>query len=133
MLECLILGDSIAVGIAQYRPECIVYATVGINSYRFVDYHIASDLSAKTVIISLGSNDSKSVKTLRELFALRQVIDAKRVYWVLPAKNKAAAEAVSIVADKFEDKSISIAELSKDHVHPTAKEYKRLAELTKKF
>ena len=65
------------------------------------------------------------------MFALRQVIDAKRVYWVLPANNKTAAEAVSIVADKFEDKSIQIVELSKDRVHPTANEYKRLAQVTK--
>jgi len=133
MLECLILGDSIAVGIAQHRTECVTYATVGINSRKFVDHHITGDLNANTVVISLGANDSKNIKTLKELFALRQVIGSKHVVWVLPAKNKAAAEAVSIVADKFEDKSISIAELSKDHVHPTTKEYKRLAELTKKF
>jgi len=131
MLGCLILGDSIAVGIAQHRPECIAYATVGITSRKFVDQHIAGDLNANTVVVSLGANDSKNIKTLKELFALRQVIGSKHVVWILPANNKTAAEAVSIVADKFEDKSISIAELSKDHVHPTAREYKRLASLTK--
>lgn len=131
MLECLILGDSIAVGIAQHRPECVAYATVGINSRKFVDQHIAGDLSANTVVISLGANDSKNVQTLKELFALRQVIGSKHVIWVLPANNKVAAEAVSIVADKFEDKTVQIAKLSKDHVHPTGKEYMRLAETTK--
>jgi hypothetical protein len=30
MFECMILGDSIATGIAQNRPECITYATVGV-------------------------------------------------------------------------------------------------------
>jgi lysophospholipase L1-like esterase len=131
MLECLILGDSIAVGIAQHRPECIAYATVGITSRKFVDNHITGDLSANTVVVSLGANDSKNMKTLKELFALRQVISAKRVYWILPANNKTAEEAVSIVADKFEDKAIEISALRKDHVHPTAKEYKRLAEATR--
>lgn len=131
MIDCLIMGDSIAVGIAQHRPECITYATVGVNSRKFVDTHIAGDLSANTVVISLGANDSKNMKTLKELFALRQVVNAKRVIWVLPANNKNAAEAVSIVADKFEDKAVQISELSKDRVHPTAKEYKRLAEVTK--
>jgi len=32
MIECLILGDSIAVGIGQMRPECVVQAKSGINS-----------------------------------------------------------------------------------------------------
>lgn len=131
MIDCLIMGDSIAVGIAQHRVECITYASVGVNSRKFVDNHITGDLSAKTVVISLGSNDSKDMKTLSELFALRQVINAKKVIWVLPAKNKAAAQAVSIVADKFEDKTAQILEVSKDLVHPTAKEYKRLAGITK--
>lgn len=131
MIDCLIMGDSIAVGIAQHRVECITYASVGVNSRKFVDNHITGDLSAKTVVISLGSNDSKDMKTLSELFALRQVINAKKVIWVLPAKNKTAAQAVSIVADKFEDKTAQILEVSKDLVHPTAKEYKRLAGITK--
>ena len=131
MLDCLILGDSIAVGIAQHRPECVAYATVGINSRKFVDNHIAGDLNANTVVISLGANDSKNIKTLKELFALRQVIGSKHVVWVLPANNKNAAEAVSIVADKFEDKAVQISELSKDRVHPTAREYKSIAERTK--
>jgi lysophospholipase L1-like esterase len=131
MLECLILGDSIAVGIAQHRPECIAYATVGINSRKFVDNHITGDLNAKTVIISLGSNDTKNIKTLSELFALRQVIKADRVYWVLPAKDTQAKEAVGIVADKFEDKTIQITKLSKDGIHPTGKEYIELAIKTK--
>ncbi len=33
MIECLILGDSIAVGTAQARPECVAYVKSGINSY----------------------------------------------------------------------------------------------------
>ncbi len=35
MIECLILGDSIAVGTAQARPECVSYATSGINTTQF--------------------------------------------------------------------------------------------------
>ena len=131
MPECLILGDSIAVGIAQHRPECIAYATVGINSRKFVDNHITGNLNAKTVIISLGSNDTKNIKTLSELFALRQVIKADRVYWVLPAKDTQAKEAVGIVADKFEDKTVGITKLSKDGIHPTGQEYIELAIKTK--
>jgi lysophospholipase L1-like esterase len=131
MIECLLLGDSIAVGVAQFRPECVAHTKVGINSRNWIDRNITKDLSAKTVIISLGSNDSKNMKTLKELFALREVIDAKRVYWIVPAVNAEAQEAVKIVADKFEDRILVIPQLSKDKVHPTTNGYKELANSTR--
>lgn len=131
MLDCLILGDSIAVGVGQFRPECEVHAKVGINSRNWVDRNITKDLAANTVVISLGSNDPKKMKTLQELFTLRQVVEAKRVYWIVPAVNTEAQEAVKIVADKYEDKILLIPQLSKDKVHPTTNGYKELAEKTK--
>jgi lysophospholipase L1-like esterase len=131
MLECLILGDSIAVGIAQHRPECVAYAKVGINSRNWVNQNITKELSAGTVIISLGSNDHKNVNTLRELFTLREVVRAKQVYWILPAINPEVQEMVDIVADKYEDKIIKIPTVSKDGVHPTTNAYKELAIKTK--
>lgn len=131
MIECLILGDSIAVGIAQHRTECIAYATVGITSRKFVKDHINGDLSADTVIISLGSNDSENMATLKELFALRQVVKAKKVVWVLPSNKPSKTEAVEIVADKFEDRTVKTSMVSKDGVHPTAKGYRQLSELTR--
>jgi hypothetical protein len=131
MLDCLILGDSIAVGVAQFRPECGVHAKVGINSRNWVDKNITKDLVANTVVISLGSNDPKNMKTINELFALRQVVGAKQVYWIVPAVNVEAQEAVKIVADKFEDKILFIPQLSKDKIHPTTNGYKELANNTK--
>ena len=131
MIECLLLGDSIAVGVAQYRPECEVHAKVGINSRNYVDRNITKDLAAKTVIISLGSNDSKNMKTLEELLTLREIVEAKRVYWIVPAVNAKAQEAVKIVADKFGDKILIIPQLSKDKVHPTTNGYKELANSTR--
>lgn len=131
MLDCLILGDSIAVGLAQFRPECGVHAKVGINSRNWVDKNITKDLVANTVVISLGSNDPKNMKTIKELFALRQVVGAKQVYWIVPAVNVEAQEAVKIVADKFEDKILFIPQLSKDKIHPTTNGYKELANNTK--
>jgi len=131
MLDCLILGDSIAIGIAQQRPECRVYAKVGINSRAWVDKNITKELSADTVIISLGSNDYKKINTLKELFTIRNVVSAKRVYWIVPAIKPEVQEMVDIVADKFEDIVIHINKVSSDGVHPTTAEYKRLAEVTK--
>jgi lysophospholipase L1-like esterase len=131
MLDCLILGDSIAVGVAQHRPECQVIAKVGITSKTWVNKNITKDLSADTVIISLGSNDYKKINTLKELFTVRQVVSARHVYWIVPAINPEIQEMVEIVADKFEDKVIHIKKVSSDKVHPTATEYKRMAEVTK--
>ena len=131
MLECLIIGDSIAVGTAQHRPECAVIARVGINSKSWVNKHITEDLQAGTVVISLGSNDSANMATLKELFSIRQVVKAKQVVWIVPAIKPEKQEAVEIVADKFEDKIVRITELGKDGVHPTANGYKILANKTK--
>jgi lysophospholipase L1-like esterase len=131
MFECMILGDSIATGIASNRPECIAYATVGVNTRKFVTEHITGDLSAKTVVISLGTNDSRDMKTLSDLFALRQVIKADRVFWVLPAKDSPARASVITTSDRFKDTALTIDNLSRDGIHPTSKGYKELANKTK--
>jgi hypothetical protein len=60
MIECLILGDSIAVGVSQLRPECIVQAQSGINSEDYANglFRHFELIHAKKTIISLGSNDA---------------------------------------------------------------------------
>ena len=35
MLDCLILGDSIAVGVHMFKKECVAYAKGGINSWQY--------------------------------------------------------------------------------------------------
>lgn len=130
MIDCLILGDSIAVGTGIFRKECTTIAQTGITSKDYNKKYNKGSFEATTVVISLGSNDSENTQTLKELFALRQVVKAKKVYWVLPANKETKREDVSIVADKFEDKIISFSP-SKDKVHPTVSGYKELAEKTK--
>ena len=93
--------------------------------------NITKELSAETVVISLGSNDHKKINTLKELFVIREVITARHVYWIIPANNPDIQEMVEIVADKFEDKILRIPEVSKDKVHPTTNGYKSLANSTK--
>jgi lysophospholipase L1-like esterase len=128
MLDCLILGDSIAVGTAQFRPDCAVYAKGGINSHNWLNKNIDKKLTAKSVIISLGSNDHQGVKTFHELMSIRQLTDAGRVYWILPANKPDVAEIVEIIAKNFGDTILPITKLSKDGVHPTTVGYKELAE-----
>ena len=131
MLECLILGDSIAVGTHQARPECAVYARGGINSRDFVNRYIGKDLVADTVVISLGSNDHKGIKTKNELMDLRSQVVAKKVYWILPAIKPDIQEIVEEVAHKYGDWIIRIPYLSNDGVHPTRQGYKKIGDITK--
>jgi lysophospholipase L1-like esterase len=136
MLECLILGDSLAVGVGQIRKECVTHAVSGINSYNYVNRHVLNtkgDTHAKTVIISLGSNDTKDINTYEELLALRQLVDADRVYWILPNIKETKRKAVWMVARHFGDHVLDAraVDRSPDTVHPTYKGYKELANLTK--
>jgi lysophospholipase L1-like esterase len=131
------MGDSLAVGVGQIRKECVTYAKSGINSYDYVNRHVlhtnGSNKQAKTVIISLGSNDTKNIKTFEELDTLRQLVKADRVYWIVPAIKEDKRKAVWAVANKYHDHVIETRnqELRPDKVHPTYKGYKGIADETR--
>jgi lysophospholipase L1-like esterase len=132
MLDCLIVGDSIAVGTHQFKPECAVYAKGGINSKQWVDKNIQNmPLQAKTVIISLGSNDHKYIKTESELQTVRQLTKADRVYWILPAIKPDIQEIVKKVAAQYGDTVLPITQLQPDKIHPSWAGYKEIAKETK--
>ena len=132
MLACLIVGDSIAVGTATTRPECVAYVKGGINSYQWLNKNIQNTpLQAKTVIISLGSNDHKYVKTESELQTIRQLTKADRVFWILPAIKPDIQEIVRKVASEYGDTVLPITRLQTDGVHPSWAGYKELGEKTR--
>lgn len=129
MLECLILGDSIAVGTAQVRPECVSYSKGGINSHQWLNKNVdKSPYVARTVIISLGSNDHQYVKTESELQAIRQLTKADRVYWILPAIKPDIQDIVRRVAANNGDVVLPMTRLQKDGIHPSWAGYKDLAD-----
>lgn len=135
MLDCLILGDSIGVGTHIYRPECATYAHTGINSLQWKKKYIENDfgnnLNAKTVIISLGSNDHKAINTREEIATIRKNVTAKHVYWILPAIKPEVQNAVREIALGFGDTVLEIKKLQSDKVHPTLDGYKDIADRTK--
>ena len=136
MLDCLILGDSLAVGVGQIRTECATYAKSGISSYDYVNryvFYTKGNTSAKTVIISLGSNDLKNINTYEELVTLRELVKADRVYWILPNIKEEKRRAVGMVAEKYKDNIIDARnhDTSLDKVHPTYTGYKSIAEKTR--
>ena len=143
MLECLIMGDSIAVGTAQVRQECLSYSKGGINSWQWRKQYLEKDggtlPQAKTVIISLGSNDHKGVKTVDELRTIRKQVNAQRVFWILPHGNNPASGVdigwiqafVKVVAGEHNDMVLPITRVQADNIHPSWAGYKDLAEKTK--
>ena len=140
MLECLIMGDSIAVGTSQVRQECVSYSKGGINSYQWLNSNVGkSPYAAKTVIISLGSNDHKYVNTENELRTIRELTNAERVFWILPAGNHPKSNVsiqyiqlvVKQIAKEKGDIVLPITRLQKDGIHPSWAGYKELADQTK--
>lgn len=132
MLDCLILGDSIAVGTHQFKPECVAYAKGGINSWQYNKDYVTprkNDFGAEVVIISLGSNDHAGVKTYNELYRLRERVKAQRVYWILPNAEKFPKQEhdVNLISISFGDFVIKPTRYQKDQVHPSWEGYKEIA------
>jgi lysophospholipase L1-like esterase len=140
MLDCLILGDSIAVGTAQVRTECVSYSKGGWNSWQWNKHYIDKenkDLTARSVIISLGTNDHNGVKTFDELLKMRRSVTAMRVYWILPPCNDKFCkphvnDIVELIAKNYGDTVINTKRLQADAIHPSWAGYKELAEQSKK-
>jgi lysophospholipase L1-like esterase len=134
MLECLIVGDSIAVGVSQVRPECEAIAKSGINSSDWNKKHLHKLKPARTLIISLGANDL-GINTEGHVRSLRTNAQADRVFWLLPRQKlkPKQVEAVRQVATEFGDTVIPRPEnnISSDGVHPTYKGYKILGDQTR--
>lgn len=136
MLECLILGDSIAVGTANYRKECASYSIGGYNTWQWNRKFANQPLLAKSVIISLGTNDHSGVNTFKELMTMRSRVDAQQVYWILPPCNPkfckpSVNETVEIIAKNFGDFVIKTNRLQQDGIHPSWAGYKELADNSK--
>ena len=120
---CLVLGDSIAVGIAPFKPTCVVAAKVGASSAR-----ILSGAPRKIfgrVYISAGSNDPLNPKLVSNLQAIRRVYPQAEVTWLAP-RNSFAAQKVYQVAVQNRDKVIYLSKFkSNDGIHP--KDYGQVA------
>ena len=138
MLECLILGDSIAVGISQHRSGCVHLARGGINTSVYNrDYGpsmLIANMDYHTVIISLGTNDSTGMDTEGNIRRLRGTVQGKQVFWVLPSAERRPSQrqAVMKIAAEFRDAIISVdlPQLGADRIHPTGRGYQEIAQKT---
>ena len=132
MLECLILGDSIAVGTKMFAPkECISYSTGGWNTWQWNRGYGDKKLAAKTLVISLGTNDHAGVNTERELRKMRSRAQAERVVWIMPPCNKGFCKPkvnsiVEKLAREYGDVIVSTPYVQPDNIHPSWRGYKDL-------
>lgn len=138
MFECLILGDSIAVGLGQAKPECTTIARVGITSERWIrgfgSNPFYKDDNYKIAIISLGTNDYKNM-TGEMLYLIRKELKANKVIWILPSYSLKPIQRMLIIelANEFKDKVLDISEhIGRDGIHPSSLEdYKKIANKAK--
>jgi len=139
MLECLIIGDSIAVGIGQARPECVTLARSGITSenwYRGYAYNPYFRDPYRVVVISLGTNDMRGM-TSEILFNIRQKITAPMVIWILPSSTLKPIQVTVIkeIANEFKDKILPIHDhIGPDGIHPpNLNEYRKIGDKIKQL
>ena len=137
MIDCMVIGDSIAVGTAMYRPECVSYSRGGWNTWQWNRDYLPHAITKpyETIIISLGANDHQGVKTESELRKMRSAIKGKRVFWIDPGKDRKPVphDAIVRIAAEYGDVILPRPKdhMSADGIHPTGKGYKILAEQTK--
>lgn len=130
MVPCVIMGDSIAVGVGMYRPDCETVARSGITSVRYVNAMLTPH-DAQTIVISLGVNDDDTIDTVANLRQMRAELRAETIYWLLPGIRERKREAIRTVAQEFGDRLIETRGYTgRDHLHPTGAGYQTLASMT---
>ena len=126
MIPCLVIGDSLAVGVGLTLPECRTEARVGLSARQFV-HEFLSPREADKVVISLGVNDGESAYTIPNLRRVRESVRGRTVYWLLPAQHDYARIAIRTVAARFGDRVIDCTPHSgPDGLHPTGSGYRSL-------
>jgi len=138
MLECLIIGDSIASGIASVKPDCVRMTEIGINSadwYKKNHNRPLFDMETyKYVVISLGSNDQNE-KSYDWMLKTRKLIKEGRVIWILPSKEVKTKQydLVQKISSEFGDYVMDISDkVGKDKIHPpTVRAYEEISKSLK--
>lgn len=133
MLDCLIIGDSIAVGTHHFKPECVSYSQGGITSHGWNKKFGNNPLAADSVIISLSTNDWEKADTYASLMNIRTKVKSSRVFWIQPniESKPDAVKHVKAVAAQFGDTVITTSRWQKDKIHPSWAGYKELVSQAK--
>jgi hypothetical protein len=118
-MSCLILGDSIAVGLSWFVKGCAVVAKVGMSSAWILANAPGGNFDK--VYISAGSNDPGNPALLSNLRAIRAKYSESHVVWIRPANG---AGKFTLQAATSGDRIVYFTP-GPDHVHPQS--YAQLA------
>jgi hypothetical protein len=129
LIPCAAIGDSIAVGVGQARPECVTTARVGITSGTYINSLLPlAEFGVDTTIISLGVNDGSGVDTLTNLRTVRNQVTSRVVYWLLPGlKDEVRADIRTVAAENGDRLIDTRPYVGRDHLHPNGAGYQQIA------
>ena len=114
-MDCVTIGDSIAVGIGR-ATHCYQMAAIGRTA--FDQAALIKPISIDTAIISLGTNRPTDPNLFVDLSHVRSNVKANKVVWIIPY-NKDAAKIVRSVAASFGDKHVDLSAFpTSDDMHP---------------
>lgn len=129
--DCLVLGDSIAVGVSKGLSGCFVQAKAGRTTRQIIN--LVPENHYQVVIISAGSNDGERA-SLESLQTLRRYVQAQDVVWIIPSSKFKASSFVQYVAQEFGDHTIAFDKvISNDNIHPTPTGYRLLSASLARF
>lgn len=136
LLECLIVGDSIANGISQANRQCSAIVKDGITSEGWLKHNknhpSYKNNKYKVAVISLGTNDFRTGNTVENLYDIRKGIKAEKVYWILPSSTlkPVQRQIVRELSSEFHDTTIDISQqVGYDGIHPpTLTKYKEVGD-----
>jgi lysophospholipase L1-like esterase len=133
-IPCLIIGDSIAVGAAQFAEGCYSAAQNGIKSRKWLQ--LWNQLPpADKVLIALGTNDSNARESAPALEEIRRRLQktATQVAWIAPDSRFPARAVVIETAKMYGDTVYESPKenLGRDRIHYTVTGYKRMAAAVK--
>ena len=118
MLDCIVVGDSIGLGVSQLVREC----DRDVQISRTIAMQLSRPTPINTVVvISIGSNDvGLAADTITEqLQQLRDKYMGSIVVWVKPRNNEAARIAIDTLANRYHDGIVDSKKFfSADGVHP---------------
>lgn len=135
-MVCVLIGDSIAQGVAQYRPECQNQAVQGRTTAQTLLRVSQVPAGADHVMISVGSNDVRtgSSELRSQVQNLRAQLIPHCVTWLLPPAHQVARKIITQTAAEYGDRVIDVRPQvipGQDPVHPGRPGYQRLASLAR--
>jgi lysophospholipase L1-like esterase len=124
--RCLVIGDSIAVGVSNHS-RCLSISTGGLSSWRWLDRwgRALETVDPEVVLISLGANDADDRRSFPSLAKVRAKLRAPRVIWLAPSEalSMASRNWVRLVAEQHGDAVFDLPQrhMQKDGIHPSTK------------